>query len=75
MTWKGLIRPKTNQPTNFHILVFHGIYILSNEYNDLFYHAFLYILLVLWLGNRTLSGQLVQFFGRTLFILSVICFF
>ena len=40
-----------------------------------FYHAFLYILLVLSLGHWTPSGQLIQFFVGTIYILGLMCFY
>ena len=39
----------------FHNPIFQSIYILLNVCNVLFYHSILYILLVLVLGNWTLS--------------------
>ena len=47
----------------------------AHEYNVLFYHAFLYILLMLGLANRTLDGQLIQFFVRPTYISDLIHFF
>ena len=41
--------------------IFQSIYILSNQCNVLFYHAFLYTVLVLRFGNRTRNGPFIQF--------------
>ena len=48
--------------------IFHTIYILSNECNVLFYHVFLYILLMIGLTNQTLTGQLIQLSVHTIYI-------
>ena len=54
--------------TIFHSPIFHSICILFNVYNFLLYHAFFYILSVVGLSNQTLSGQLIQFFVRTIYV-------
>ena len=48
--------------TIVHNPIFHSINIFPNVYNVLFYHAFLYILKALRLGNRTLRGHLIYLF-------------
>ena len=60
---------------HFYNPIFHNIYTFSNEWNVLLFHAFLYILLVLGLGNQTQKDQLFQIFVRTIYILGLIRFY
>ena len=61
-------------PARAEVLV-NMINILSNKYNILFYHAFVYSHLLLRLDDWLLSGQLIQFSFRTIYILTLIWFF